>query len=61
MIRQNELEIIQKKAGNAYFKVIPLNRLEEIKNLKGAVVNIVGVKAEFHIGHSRIHVKGIIT
>jgi len=61
MIRQNELEMIQKKAGNAYFKIIPPNCLEGMKNVKGAAVNIAGVKAEFHIGLSRMHVKGVIT
>jgi antitoxin component of MazEF toxin-antitoxin module len=43
--------MIQQKVGNSYFKVIPQNYLKVIKNLKGAVVNIVGVKAEFRIGH----------
>lgn len=61
MIRQNELEMIYKKAGNAYFKIIPPNCLEGIKNVKGAAVNIAGVEAEFHIGHSRMHVKSVIT
>jgi hypothetical protein len=61
MIRQNELEMIQKKAGNAYFKIMPPNCMEGIKNIKGVAVNIAGVKAEFHIGHSRMHVKGAIT
>ena len=41
--------------------MIPPNCLEAIKNVKGAAVYIAGVKAEFHIGHFRMHVKGVIT
>jgi hypothetical protein len=52
MIRQNEWKMTQKKAGDAYYKVITPIVLEGIKNVRGVAVNIFGVKVEFHIGHS---------